>query len=151
SFYMNGQKLVDVLKSPFTTTANLPNPGKYTIYAQVTDSVGQTQITLNQVAVVQNAPAVVTTDPDVVRLLNQATFGFSQAEAVRVNQLGIAGWINDQMTQPVSGYPDPRYYKIQLTTSADCTTQMPNNAGNYPGDSAPAVCARDQLTLAMVQ
>ncbi|HTP99779.1 MAG TPA: DUF1800 family protein [Casimicrobiaceae bacterium] len=150
SFFMNGSKLVDDTTSPYSTTATLTNAGQYTFYALVTDSAGQTQITLNQVAVAQNAPAVVTTDPDVVRLLNQATFGFSQAEAARVNSLGIAGWITDQMSQPISGYPDTKYNTIQLTTSANCTTTMPNGQA-YPGDSPQAICARDQLTLAGIQ
>jgi uncharacterized protein (DUF1800 family) len=150
SFFMNGVKLADVLATPYTTPATLTNAGQYTFYAVVTDSAGQTQTTLNQVAVAQTAPAVVTSDPDVVRLLNQATFGFSQAEAARVNSLGIAGWITDQMSQPISGYPDTKYNTIQLTTSANCNTTMPNGQA-YPGDSPQAVCARDQLTLAMIQ
>ena len=53
------------------------------------------------------APAVVTTDADVWRLLNQATFGASQAEAAQVERARrIAGWIDDQIAQPISGYPD---------------------------------------------
>ncbi len=150
SFYMNGALLFDDTASPYTTTATLNNPGNYDFYAVVTDSLNQTTSTLVQRAVVQNAPAVATTDPDVWRLLNQATFGASQAEAARVNALGIAGWINDQMSQPISGYPDAKYNRIQLATTADCTTTMPSG-GNYPGDSPQAICARDHLTLAMVQ
>ena len=76
----------------------------------------------------KTAPAVVATSADVWRLLNQATFGASQAEAARVNAMGIAGWINDQMAMPISGYPDSKYNRIQLSTTADCTTQMPSGA-----------------------
>jgi uncharacterized protein (DUF1800 family) len=42
---------------------------------------------------------------DVARLLEQATFGPTQAETARVTQLGgIAPWITDQFTQPASNY-----------------------------------------------
>ena len=150
SFYMNGSKLVDDAVSPYSTTATLPSVGDYTFYAVVTDTLNQTQTTLQQVARAQVAPAVVTSDPDVWRLLNQATFGASQKEAARVASLGgIAAWINDQMTQPISGYPDAKYNRIQLSTSADCTTSA--GGVNYPADSPQAVCARDHLTLAMLQ
>jgi uncharacterized protein (DUF1800 family) len=150
SFFQNGAKIIDDLVTPYNTTVTLPNAGTYLFSAQVTDSLGQVVSTLNQKAVVQTAPAVATTSADVWRLLNQATFGASQAEAARVVAMGIPAWINDQLTQPVSGYPDTKYNKIQLTTSVDCNTQMPNGTA-YPADSPEAVCARDQLTLAGVQ
>ncbi len=150
AFFMNGAKLVDDTTSPYSTTVTLPSAGNYDIYAQVTDSLNQTASTLPQRAVVKTAPAIVTSDPDIWRLLNQATFGASQEEAARVKQLGIAGWINDQINQPVSGYPDARYNRIQLGTTADCTTSMPGG-GNYPNDSPEAMCVRDHLTLAMLQ
>ena len=150
SFYMNGILLSEDTTSPYNATATLPSSGRYTFYARVTDSLNQVKSTLDQVAVVQTAPAVVTTDADVSRLLNQATFGASQAEAARVNALGVTGWIDDQFTKPISGYPDSKYNRIQLNTTADCTTQMPGG-GNYPADSPQAQCSRDHLTLAMVQ
>ncbi|MCC6196383.1 MAG: DUF1800 family protein [Burkholderiales bacterium] len=152
SFYISGQPQVDDTTSPYSTTFTPPGPGTYNIYAGVRDSLGNTNTTLVQKVIVQNAPAVVTTDPDIYRLLNQATFGFSQAEAANVQRLGIEGWIDDQMspTKPVSGYPDSKYNRIQLSTSADCTTQAPGGM-SYPADSPQAICARDHLTLAMVQ
>jgi uncharacterized protein (DUF1800 family) len=116
----------------------------------VTDSTGQVATTLPQSIVAPVAPPVATTNADIWRLLNQATFGASQAEAARVNSLGIAGWINDQMTKPISGYPDAKYNRLQLNTSVDCNTQMPGGA-NYPADSPQARCVRDHLTLAMIQ
>jgi uncharacterized protein (DUF1800 family) len=153
SFYMNGTKLTDDTVTPYSFPAVAPAaPGSYPVYATVTDSLGNTASTLIQTIVVPAVPPVATTDADIWRLLNQATFGASQAEAARVLQLGsIAAWIDDQFTKPVSGYPDSRYNRIQLGTTADCTTQRPNNGGNYPGDSPEAMCARDHLSLAMVQ
>ncbi len=147
---MNGTKIVDDTTAPYSTTATLPTAGRYTFYATVTDSTGQTTTTLNQIATVGSAPDVVTTDPDIVRLLNQATFGFSQAEAARVKSLGIAGWITDQFAKPVSGYPDSKYNRIQLAATSDCTTTQANGSA-FPGDSPQAICARDQLTLAGIQ
>ena len=132
SFFMNGTRLVDDTVSPYSTTATLPADGNYDIYAEVADSLGQVATTLIQRAVVKSPTAVVTTDADVWRLLNQATFGASQAEAARVNSLGIAGWINDQMAKPISGYPDSKYNRIQLSTTADCTTNMPEEATTRP-------------------
>ena len=149
-FYMNGALIGTDTTSPYTATATLPSAGNYDFYAVVIDSAGQTANTLVQRTVVQNAPAVVTTSADVWRLLNQATFGASQAEAARVNALGISGWITDQMAKPISGYPDAKYNRIQLNTSADCTTAMPGG-GNYPADSPQALCQRDHLTLAGIQ
>src|SRR5439155_20300551 len=87
---------------------------------------------------------------DAWRLLDQATFGASQGEAARVPSLGIAGWIDDQFAQPVSGYPDSKYNKIQLTRTPDCTTTAPDGT-TYPASSAEAICVRDHLTLAMLQ
>ena len=149
-FYMNGTLLATDTTSPYTASATLPTAGNYDFYAVITDSAGQSASTLVQRAVVKTAPAVTTTSADIWRLLSQATFGASQAEAARVNSLGIAGWITDQMAQPISGYPDSKYNRIQLNTSADCTTAMPGG-GNYPGDSPQAICARDHLTLAGIQ
>ena len=150
SFYLDGVKLADDTVTPYTFTATIP-AGPHTIYATATDSLGNVKATLTQQVVGQTAPAVATTNPDIVRLLNQATFGFSQAEAARVTQLGgITQWIDDQFTKPISGYPDTKYNRIQLAATPDCTTQMPGGA-NYPGDSPEAMCSRDHLTLAMIQ
>ncbi len=150
SFYMNGAKLIDDTATPFTTTATINNPGTYTFYATVTDSLGSTVSTLTQVVTAGVPTAINTTSADTWRLLNQATFGATQAEAARVNSLGVSGWIDDQIAKPISGYPDAKYNKIQLGTSLDCTTTMPGG-GNYPGDSPQAICNRDQLTLAGIQ
>ncbi len=150
SFYVNGVKMLDDTTSPYNYTATIGAPGSYSVHAEVTDSLGQIATTLPQTIVAPTAPAIATTDADVWRLLNQATFGASQAEAARVNSLGITGWINDQMAKPMSGYPNAKYNRIQLTTTADCTTQIPGG-GNYPGDSPQAMCVRDHLTLAMLQ
>ncbi len=150
SFFMNGTKLVDDTAAPYTFAASIPANGQYLIYAQVADSLGNVASTLPQMVTAQSAPPVASTSADVWRLLNQATFGASQAEAARVVALGITGWVDDQFTKPMSGYPDSKYNRIQLAPTADCTTAMPGG-GNYPADSPQAMCSRDHLTLAMIQ
>lgn len=148
SFYMNGAKLSDVTAPTNTGAAVLTLPatinaaGTYTLYAQVTDSLGNVTSTLTQTVTAGVPSAVNTTSPDVWRLLNQATFGASQAEAARVTSLGIQGWINDQMTKPISGYPDTKYNRVTFARTADCTDTMPSGSA-YPADALQAVCYRD--------
>ena len=151
SLYLNGAKLADLAASPYTfTTAALP-AGTHMIYATATDALGTVTSTLTQnVVAIAGPPPVATTDADVWRLLNQATFGASQAEAAKVVALGIGSWIDNQMVQPASGYPDTKYNVISLKSTLTCNTQDPQGK-NYPADSPQAVCARDQLTLAGVQ
>ena len=150
SFFVNGVNVLDDTTAPYTHTANINAPGTYSVYAQVTDSLGQVATTLPQTITAPVAPTINTTSADVWRLLNQATFGASQDEAAQVVALGIPGWINAQMTKPMTGYPNSKYNRIQLARTADCTTQIPGG-GAYPGDSPQAMCQRDHLTLAMVQ
>ena len=87
----------------------------------------------------------VATDIDIWRFLNQATFGASQPEAARVKSMGMAAWINDQFAQPISGYPDAKYNRIQLKQSVDCG-QQDANGKNYPANSPEFICYRDNLT-----
>jgi hypothetical protein len=79
SFYMDGAKLADDTVTPYTYTATIP-AGAHSVYAVATDSLGNVNSTLSQTVVGQTAPAVATTNPDIWRLLNQATFGASQAK-----------------------------------------------------------------------
>ena len=59
-------------------------------------------------------------------------------------------WIDDQFTQPSPAIRTPSTTASSSRTTPDCTTQMPT-ARDYPGDSPQAMCARDHLTLAMLQ
>ncbi len=151
SLYLNGGKVTTLTTSPYTfTTAALP-AGTHVIYATATDTLGATTSTLTQnVKAITGPPPVVTQSADVWRLLNQATFGASQAEAANVLAMGISGWINNQFLQPASGYPASKYNVISLKSIPTCTQTDPNNK-NYPADSPQAVCYRDQLTLAGMQ
>jgi len=151
SLYVNGGKVATLTTSPYTfTTAALP-AGTHVIYATATDILGTTTSTLTQnVKAITAPPPVVTQSADVWRLLNQATFGASQAEAANVLAMGISGWIDNQFLQPASGYPASKYNVISLKSIPTCTQTDPNNK-NYPADSPQAVCYRDQLTLAGMQ
>ncbi|MBK6804741.1 MAG: DUF1800 family protein [Betaproteobacteria bacterium] len=149
-FYRNGAKIGEKTATPFTYTDTIASSGKVSYHVDATDDVGNVNTTLQQVVSAQVPPAVATTDPDIWRLLNQATFGASQAEAANVKSLGITGWIDGQFAKPVTGYPASRYNRVQLSESADCTTRDPLG-NNYPSNSPQAMCVRDHLTLAMMQ
>ncbi len=128
SFFMNGSQAPRPLGPAVHDYGTVDRAQTYTFYAEVQDSLGQIVRTLDQQAEVQSAPPVATTDPDIWRLLNQATFGASQEEAAKVIAAGstntrISNWIDAQIAKPISGYPDAKYNRIQLTTTPDCTTQ----------------------------
>ena len=149
-FYRNGVKIGEKTASPFTLTDTITASGKVSYHADATDDVGNSSATLKQVVTAAVPPAVATTDPDIWRLLNQATFGASQPEAANVKSLGIAGWVDAQLAKPASGYPASRYNRIQLVETDDCTTRDPLG-NNYPSNSPQAMCVRDHLSLAMMQ
>ncbi len=150
SFFMNGVKLIDKFAAPYTFTANVPASASYMFTAEAQDSAGTTHMTLPIKVQGTGTPASGPVSADVWRLLQQATFGPSYADAQAVQSLGISGWIDNQFTLPVVGYPDTKYNKIQLRTTPDCNTNDPNNVA-YPADHPYAMCVRDHLSLAMLQ
>src|SRR6185369_6338769 len=134
SFFMNGNKLVDKLTTPYTFTATIPAAAAtYQFTAEAQDAAGNTHMTLPINVLATGTPQSGAVNPDAWRLLQQATFGPTYAEAQRVQSMGISAWIDDQFTQPMSGYPDAKYNRIQLTTTPDCTTTDPNKVA-YPAD-----------------
>ena len=150
-FYRNGAKIGEKLATPFTFTDTITGNGQVAYHADAVDNVGNVGATLPQVVTAATAPPItVSGDADVWRLLNQATFGASQAEAAAVKSMGITNWLNAQFAKPMSGYPATRYNKIQLNETADCTTRDPLGQ-NYPANSPQATCVRDHLSLAMMQ
>ena len=151
-FYRNGAKIGEKTASPFTFTDTIASTGQVAYHADAIDNVGNSAATLPQLVTAAVPQAItVSGDADVWRLLNQATFGASQAEAANVKSMGITNWINAQLAKPLSsGYPASRYNKIQLNETADCTTRDPLG-NNYPANSPQATCVRDHLSLAMMQ
>ncbi len=152
SLYLDGVKLTDLATAPYTFTTPALAAGTHQIYATATDLLGTVTSTLTQnVVAISAPPPVASTDANIWRLLNQATFGASQAEAAKVKAMGIPGWIDNQFLQPMSGYPDTKYNVIALNTIPSvCATQDPAGK-NYAADSPQAICARDHLTLAGIQ
>jgi uncharacterized protein (DUF1800 family) len=94
--------------------------------------------------------AKATTTGDAFRLLSQASFGATSGELARAQSLGAAAYIDDQFSQPISGYPDARYTYLSLRTSADCNNRDPSGVA-YPASAPQAICYRDNLTPAAVQ
>ena len=153
SLYQGGTKLVDLTTPPYVYTASLNIAGDFPFTAVAVDNMGATaQSTAISVHVNPAGPPPPPGGPtDVYRLLNQATFGFSQSEAARVTNLGISGWIDDQFTQPQSAYPDASYTVLQLATSATCTNRDPVTNVGLPASDPRNICYRDNLTPARVQ
>jgi uncharacterized protein (DUF1800 family) len=152
SFFQDGVKLVDIVPpATLTKTVTLTTAGTYNFTAQATDNLGAVTMSTQAPVAAQNPPVVAAADADIWRLLNQATFGATQPEAARAKAMGIPAWLDDQFAQPVSGYPDSKYNRIQLKTTPDCTTTMPDGKTSYPPSSPEAMCVRDHLTLAMLQ
>jgi uncharacterized protein (DUF1800 family) len=149
-FYQDGNLVATKAASPYTFQVNLSNAGTYAFFVQATDNQGATATTLSQNVIGTLQPPVVAASADVWRLLNQATFGPTAADITSVSALGISNWVDAQFTQPISGYPDVKYNRIQLKETPDCTTKDP--LGNsYPANSPQAQCVRDHLTLNMLQ
>jgi uncharacterized protein (DUF1800 family) len=153
SIYQGGTKLIDLTTAPYVYTVALANAGDFPFTALATDDKGATALSAPISVHVNPAgpPPTPGTPSDIYRLLNQATFGFTQSEAARVNSMGISAWIDDQFTQPMSGYPDANYTVLQLNTSANCTNTDPVTMKGLPANDPRAICYRDNLTPTKVQ
>ena len=152
-FYRNGTNIGEKTASPYTMTDVVNSTGQTRYRADAVDSVGNVSTTLDQIVTAAPAPpASLPRDADVWRLLNQATFGASQAGAADVAAKGgVNAWVDDQLAKPlVSGYPQSRYNRYQLRETDDCTTRDPLGQ-NYPSNSPQSTCVRDHLSLAMMQ
>ncbi len=77
------------------------------------------------------------TDADVIRFLEQASFGPTDALIAEVQATGIEGWIQNQFNAPTTWYPSLAAYP----------------ANNLEGCSAgsPATCFRDNYTMYPLQ
>jgi uncharacterized protein (DUF1800 family) len=72
-----------------------PDPGSATSTDAVTAEVGST-----------DGPPVITATV-AARFLNQAAFGPDAATVAHVESIGLEGYIKEQLTVPISPYPDP--------------------------------------------
>ena len=134
---MDGAKVADLTTSPYTFTTAALATGTHQIYATATDLLGTVTSTLTQnVVAISAPPPVASTDANIWRLLNQATFGASQAEAAKVQAMGIPGWIDNQFLQPMSGYPDSKYNVISLKSIPSVCAQQDPAGQELPGGLA---------------
>lgn len=90
-----------------------------------------------QVTKTEPPPPALTTMPDAVRLLDQASFGPSDGSVADVQRLGVAGWIDEQLATPATGY-------------AALPIVPANTALGCPAGS-PATCGRDNYSPFPVQ
>ncbi|HQR46305.1 MAG TPA: DUF1800 domain-containing protein [Thermoanaerobaculia bacterium] len=74
---------------------------------------------------------------DVVRFLEQATFGPTDALAKSVQKQGIRGYLDAQLNSKVSSYPD--------------FSQVPDNSSVGCPTGSPSTCVRDNYTLYPLQ
>ncbi len=88
-------------------------------------------------------PPPITSTQDAMRLLEQATFGPTEQDRQRVMQLGIAAYVDAQLTMTKTGYVG--FTRTAYVQPDDCKTQ-PNNM-----NSAASLCARTHYTLFEVQ
>ncbi len=83
-------------------------------------------------------PATSISDADVVRFLEQSTFGPNDALITQVQNSGFDAWIQAQFSAPVSWYPSlPQYPQNNLE---GCVTGV-----------SPATCFRDNYTMYPLQ
>jgi len=80
--------------------------------------------------------------PDIVRFLNQSTFGASQALIGSVQAAGIPAFLEAQLATPATDYPDFPYFPAR----------RPAECSDASSPSSPvAQCARDNYTLFQLQ
>ena len=82
-------------------------------------------------------------DADIVRLLEQATFGPTDASLTRARAIGIGAYVEEQLAAPASKYPVFPFFPFNRPD-----TCVNANAPPYTSDS---FCARDNYTLFQLQ
>ena len=82
-------------------------------------------------------------EADMVRLLDQSTFGVSDASLARVKTLGVDGWLNEQFAATATKYP--AYPFFPYTRPDSCVN------ASAPPYTADSFCARDNYTLFQLQ
>jgi uncharacterized protein (DUF1800 family) len=82
-------------------------------------------------------------EADAIRLVEQSTFGPTDALVARARTLGATGFVEEQLNAPISSYPAFQYYP----TSAPVGCQY--ESSNPTGPSS--LCNRDNYSLFQVQ
>ena len=81
---------------------------------------------------------------DAYRLLQQASFGATEAQSNRIQSIGVTAWVDEQLAMPKSSYPQSLY--VSYTAPTTCT-----NDGTKPATDPQNICARDNYTLFPIQ
>ncbi|MEP6801818.1 MAG: DUF1800 family protein [Acidobacteriota bacterium] len=106
-----------------STVANFSIAGTYVLRLSATDG-----------ALTSRADMVVTvtpTSPDVVRFLEQATFGPSDSLALSVQNMGIGAYLSQQLSTASSGWPTLALQPTSVPATCDATCQR-DNYSMYP-------------------
>ena len=83
------------------------------------------------------SPPPLMSQPDAVRLLEQSTFGPTNALVAHVQAIGVQGWLSEQFAAPASQYPAFPY------VPTDATTYCATNPDKY--------CLRDNYSMFPLQ
>lgn len=111
-----------------TTTVSADVAGAYVVQLAASDS----QLTgFGLVTVAMAPPVLFNPPPDVVRFLEQSSFGPSDASLSRVTQLGLSAYLDEQFAAVDSGYPDLPGQPSTIPPTCDVTCQR-DNYSMYP-------------------
>lgn len=87
--------------------------------------------------VVNGSHAEASITPDIIRFLEQSTFGPTKELSAHVQQVGFEAFLDEQASAPMSDYPDLPFWPQTRPTT--CT------------NTAPSTCQRDNYTLYLLQ
>ncbi|MEO8344202.1 MAG: DUF1800 family protein [Betaproteobacteria bacterium] len=85
-------------------------------------------------------PPVMIASSDGFRFLQQTSFGPNAATLARIQAVGVQSYLEEQFTQPISGYPEVAYNYLSLDESNACSFSAQREGAAY-------ACAINQLTL----
>lgn len=88
---------------------------------------------------------------DVTRLLEQATWGPKDSEVIRVQQLGLRDFIDEQFNAPVLNAAKTSDYPDRATVVDDSTTGCPADPVNDPNNTKRNLCLRDNYSMYPLQ
>ncbi len=142
--YANGQTLSGAYKAPLVA-----NPQAGALVLQFTNAENAILTLPNgqQTALTRFrfAPSVPAAEgiADIVRLLNQTTFGASERMISHVQNVGIVAYVEEQLAAAPTSYPPFPYFPPRRPAECYASSTDPNGPG--------AMCARDNYTLFQVQ
>ena len=149
AFYQGATKIAELSNPPYVITVPISSPATYTFVAEAIDNKGA-RTTSAPVSVVATGGGTTVSRAEAFRFLAQATFGATPTDLAAVQSAGIAAYLEEQFTKPLSFYPNAQYTYYGLRPTPDCNNRDPEG-NNYPASAPQAICYRDNLTPAKVQ